>query len=483
MAAAAAAPKAPSAAELVQEQAKKSASLRLQLMAQDQQIHKLLDETKPQQAATDLSSQAIEATLASAVSDMSTRLHATNPIKEAAQLGVADPVDYTESAAMGLRKSTVAGKAVAVTAALKAPAAPQTAAQAAAAKAAHLKKVLEIDGLLLKGKKQQVQLKSTPAKYPAKLKKARTQELADGSAQEQLASAEAKEESMQHHHQLAKALKNRGHIRQQKDAGDQVDHPTLDQEESNSFFGEGHVQNGVRLPDQKATKLKYAYRSQMHKLDQAAGDAETMKITGSIRDLIPESLFHALNRQNVIHDMNHPRTRVKGFPSRRDSDTVFGHSIDGGPAVPSDHDVIKENNRMLSGLELAAGYKSPKARKTSSAYSGDGWGQHHVRRNDDKGWNSKQWLGGAKVVQDEVRPLDDDSIPVLSDGWGQHDGDNEASVAATAAPQGLAGWKKQLKSSEQSLGMRGLMAKQMGMLSKHTQLQDAQRAASDGWLR
>ena len=141
---------------------------------------------------------------------------------------------------------------------------------------------------------------------------------------------------------------------------------------------------------------------------------------------------------------------------------------------------------MLSGLELAAGYKSPEARKASSAYSGDGWGEHYARRRTEKsGWNSKEWLGGAKAVQEEVRPFDDDSIPVLSDGWGQHDGEQstEQSVVAPGAPQGLAGWKKQLKSSEQSLGMKGLMAKQKGIFTKHTQLKDAQRAASDGWLR
>ena len=100
------------------------------------------------------------------------------------------------------------------------------------------------------------------------------------------------------------------------------------------------------------------------------------------------------------------------------------------------------------------------------------------------GWNSKRWLGDEKAVDDE-RPLDDDSIPVLSDGWGTHDFDKDVArdPSASGTSQGLASWKNQLKSSEDNLGFKGLMAEQPGYGSRHSELEDAQTAAQDGWLR
>jgi hypothetical protein len=463
---------------------KQSAKLRLQLKAQDEQIHKLLADAKPKQAATELSNKKIEAALSSAVSDMAAHLHAQNPIKLAAKLGVADPVALQEPA-----KNQVAGVKIPANVAQEAKilasgsTGSNTAVQTAAAKAAHLKKIEEMDGLLLKGKKGRNQLKVAPTK----LSKARTQQLADGSAREQLATAEAKEVQMSHHQQLVQAMGgSRTRARTSQLGGgnpvDPVDNPTLDQAESKAFFHSQHDE--VRLPMNKASKLKHSYRKQMYDLDRAAGsDAEHMKITGSIRDVIPDALFHAMNRQNAIHDMLHPHSKRKGFPKRPSSDNVFGHSIAGEFHLPSDHDVIKENNRMLYGLESAAGYQT-KSRNARTSGSGDGWGEHDAHHEDD-GWKSKRWLGDKQALHDSDSdgPVDHGSIPVLSDGWGEHD-DEKASKPSAASSQGLAGWKNQLKNSERALGFKGLMAQQAGGgVSRHTELEGARTASRDGWLR
>jgi len=478
-AAAVAAPAALTTAQIAARQIKQGAQLRLQLKAQDKQINELLQDAHPKQAAAHLSNANIEAALSSAVSDMSRRLHTQNPIQLAAQLGVANPVNVHEHATKKIivprNRVVKAGAPKAVLAKMT-----ETPVQAAAVKAAYFRKVEEIDGLLLKGKKTPGQLKN-PAKIVAKLGNARTQVLADGSAQEQMAAAEATEEAMQHHTQLVQALAG-GQVRQLAAGavGDKVDHPSLDQEESNSFF---RGQQGVRLPGGQATKLKQKYHSQMVGLSQAAGDAETMKITGSISDLIPQSLFHAMNRQNVINEMAHPTVKNKGFPLHH-SESVFGHSIEGDSLkLPSDDDVIKENNRMLSSLELAAGYKTPTAQPQTSQHSGDGWGEHYSHETQkNKGWNSQKWRGSSQSA-DSAQPVDDDRIPVLSDGWGQHDNDSEKSSAYLAPRNGLDAWKQSLKTSEESLGMKGLMAKQKGLGTKHSELNDARTASRDGWLR
>lgn len=474
--AAAAPAAAPTTAQIAAQQVKQSAALRLQLKAQDAQIHKLLSDAKPKQAATELSNTKIEAALSSAVSDMASHLHAENPIKLAAKLGVADPVALQEPAQGQV--TGVTQTADKLPALLTAPGsmAPGTAAQTAAAKAAHLKKIEEMDGLLLKGKKRQNQLKVKPTK----LAKARTQELADGSAREQLASAVAKEERMRNHKQTVQEIG--GSVAQARTSelrgGNEVGDLALDQEESNSFFPSR--QEGVRLPEDKASKLKHSYRSKMYELDRAAGsDAEHMKITGSIRDVIPDALFHAMNRQNAIHDMLAPARKHKGFPARQNSDRVFGHSVAGKFQLPSDRDVIKENNRMLEGLESAAGYQT-RARTSSSSGIGDGWGEHYSRRDHD-GWKSKRWLGDKTALHSD-RPVDHGRIPVLTDGWGEHDAD-QSKASSHQRYLGLAGWKAQLKNSEHALGFKGLMAKQSGFGTRHTELEDAKTASRDGWLR
>jgi len=467
-------PAVPKTASLAAKQAKEGAALRLQLKAQDEQIRKLLARTKPKQAATQLSNaQKVQSVLSSAVSDLSSRLHVQNPIKLAAQLGVANPVNTQEPAAAG--KAVAAKNAAAAQngrASSSTSVAKETPAQVAAAKAAHLKKVEEIDGLLLKANAKTAKLKSTPS-TSADASKARTQVLADRSASEQMAAAEEREDEVRHHKQLVQEMNGRVPVRRSVARGQ-----ALDQQESNSFFQRG----GVRLPGGQASKLKHDFRSQMYALDKAAGDAESMKITGSISDIIPQALFHAMNRQNAIHAMTHSRPKHKGFPARSDSERVFGHSVQGQVKLPSDQDVIKENNRMLSGLEMAAGYKSPSVVKSSN--TGDGWGEDYHRHNH--GWSSRRWLGtaAARHGDDASRAdaaFDDGSdIPVLHDGWGEHD---YADAKSKPVQQGLSGWKNQLKSSEQSLGFKGLMAKQRGGATRHSELRDVEEASRDGWLR
>jgi hypothetical protein len=465
---------APTTAQIAAEQVKQSAALRLQLKAQDAQIHKLLADAKPKRAASELSKAKIEAALSSAVSDMASHLRTENPIKLAAQLGVADPVALQEPAQGQVLGVTQAANKLPALSTAAGLAAPGTAAQTAAAKAAHLKKIEEMDGLLLKGKTSQNQL----LEKPTKLSKARTQELADGSARAQLAKAVADEERVRDHKKFVQQSLAQARTSQLR-GENQVDGQGLDQEESNSFFPSR--QEGVRLPEDEASKLKRSYRSKMYELDRAAGsDAEHMKITGSIRDVIPDALFHAMNRQNAIHDLLAPAKKHKGFPARQNSDNVFGHSIAGKFKLPSDRNVIKENDRMLEGLESAAGYQTS-ARKSSSSGSSDGWGEHYSRRDHD-GWNSKRWLGDKTSLQDSGssnRPMDHNRIPVLSDGWGEQDADQDKA----SSHQGLAGWKTQLKNSEHALGFKGLMAEQSGFGTRHTELEDAKTASRDGWLR
>ena len=285
---------------------------------------------------------------------------------------------------------------------------------------------------------------------------------------------------MLQHHQVVQALSSRQAAQRQltrrEQAREEGESPELDQEETNSFFRKEHAA-GSFLKGGQVHRLKHRYREQMYELDQAAGDAEKMKITGSIHDIIPTALYNAMNRQNVISGM---RSKVKGFPHR-----VFGHAVDHDLKLPSDEDVIKENSRMLSGLELAAGYRK-QARTPGKESSSDGWGEHDTLDRRHHGWSSSRWLGGAKDVQDEEEPSSDDSpIPVLSDGWGQHDFDQESKSGSVAGAgvQGLASWKQQLKSSESRMGFRGLMAEQKGYGTQHTELADAQDAAKDGWLR
>ena len=457
------APEQPTSAQLAAHEAKNRAAVRLQLKEQDAQIKKILAETRPKEAAAQLSlsNPKIKAALSSAVSDEAARLHQPNPITQAAQLGVANPLasdDETETAKAVAAKNA-ASKPEAVTAHAK----KKSAMTPAEAKAAHLKKIMEIDGLLLKSKHK--------AELPAK---ARIQELADGSARAQLADAEQKEEAMRHHHQLVQQLSSMGETHRSP----QGDNHALDNHDvSRAFFDTQRRKRGGRLSDEHANALKHNYHKQMYELDQAAGDAEHMKITGSIRDLIPNALFDAMNRQNAIHELAHPAERNKGFPARQNNGRVFGHDLS-QLHLPDDNDVIKENDRMLTGLEAAAGVGS----RTSSRSSGDGWGKHYSHHGS--GWNSKRWLGDEKAVDDE-RPLDDDSIPVLSDGWGTHDFDKDVArdPSASGTSQGLASWKNQLKSSEDNLGFKGLMAEQPGHGSRHSELEDAQTAAQDGWLR
>jgi hypothetical protein len=454
----AAAAASPTAAQLAVEQ---SEQVQQQLKAQDKQIQALLGATKPKQAASALSGN-IEAVLASAVSDMSKRLHTANPIQTAAQLGIPNPVAIHESSALS---TTV------------------TAAQAAngcqgctQAQAAHLKKVMEIDGLLLKDKARQQQLVGRPPVKHSEAQaqdKARMQKLAS-SAREELASAESREVSIRRHQEAVQALQSAGTGRQQL-AQRSTDRPTLDV--SKDLF---KSENGVTLPQGEADSLKHDYRSQMYKLDRAAGDAENMKITGSISDLIPQALFHALNRQNVIHTMYHPPSEHKGFPARPNADRVFGHSVPTGLKLPSDAYVIKENDRMLTGLEMAAGYhahKSAARRSQSSQDSGARWG--HIGTDRDNVRSSAKFFDDMDTK--DARPLDHDSIPVLKDGWGQND---EGTQRTQGSAQSLADWKTDLKSRENRLGFKGLMAEQeRGVDTRHSELEDAQHAARDGWLR
>ena len=255
-------PAVPKTASLAAKQAKEGAALRLQLKAQDEQIRKLLARTKPKQAATQLSNaQKVQSVLSSAVSDLSSRLHVQNPIKLAAQLGVANPVNTQEPAAAG--KAVAAKNAAAAQngrASSSTSVAKETPAQVAAAKAAHLKKVEEIDGLLLKANAKTAKLKSTPS-TSADASKARTQVLADRSASEQMAAAEEREDEVRHHKQLVQEMNGRVPVRRSVARGQ-----ALDQQESNSFFQRG----GVRLPGGQASKLKHDFRSQMYALDKAA---------------------------------------------------------------------------------------------------------------------------------------------------------------------------------------------------------------------
>jgi hypothetical protein len=471
--------------QVAAKQAQEGAALRAQLEAQDEQIRKLLASNKPRWAATQLSNaEDIKATLSSAVSDMASRLHVENPVELAADLGVANPVNTKESAVgravatknaaaaqhvqASLVKNVLPSSSVAAAKETQAQAAA-AAATAAAAKAAHLKKVEEVDGLLLKSARTDMLV--TGPKKPASQGKARTQKLADGSANEQMAALEEKEHEDRHHQQIVQEMNGAPPLR--REYGGQA----LDQQERNSFFQQG----SVMLPGGKARTLKHEFRSQMYRLDQAAGkDAESMKITGSISDIIPHALFHAMNRQNAIHSMLHPEPKRTGFPARPDSDAVFGHSVQGQVKLPSDNYVIKENNRMLSRLEMAAGYGSSSVAKP--ARSGDGWGENYAKpaRSGD-GWGEnydlqKPWKED-KESSDSVDA--DGDIPVLHDGWGEH----EYAVPSKSSEKGLVGWKNQLKSSEESLGFKGLMATQQGGGGRQSELSDAEHAMRDGWLR
>ena len=454
--------------QVAAKQAKEGAALRAQLEAQDEQIRTLLASTKPRRAATQLSNaENVQAALSSAVSDMASRLHVENPVELAAHLGVANPVNTQESAVRRAVATKNAAAAQNVQASLvknvlpasSAASAKETQAQAAAAaKAAHLKKVEEVDGLLLKSARTDM-LVSGPKK-PASEAKARTQKLADGSANEQMVALEEKEHEDRHHQQLVQEMNGATPLR--REHGGQA----LDQQESSAFFQQG----SVLLPGGQARKLKHEFRSQMYRLDQAAGkDAESMKITGSISDIIPHALFHAMNRQNAIHSMLHPEPKRTGFPARPDSDLVFGHSVQGKVKLPSDNYVIKENNRMLAGLEMAAGLGSSSVAKP--ARTGDGWGENHLRQKPQQPWQED------KESRDAVD--DDGDIPVLHDGWGEHD----YAVPSKSSEKGLAGWKNQLKSSEESLGFKGLMASQRGGGGRQSELSDAEHASRDGWLR
>ena len=468
--------------QVAAKQAKEGAALRAQLEAQDEQIRTLLASTKPRRAATQLSNaENVQAALSSAVSDMASRLHVENPVELAAHLGVANPVNTQESAVRRAVATKNAAAAQNVQASLvknvlpagSAASAKETQAQAAAAaKAAHLKKVEEVDGLLLKSARTDM-LVSGPKK-PASEAKARTQKLADGSANEQMVALEEKEHEDRHHQQLVQEMNGATPLR--REHGGQA----LDQQESSAFFQQG----SVLLPGGQARKLKHEFRSQMYRLDQAAGkDAESMKITGSISDIIPHALFHAMNRQNAIHSMLHPEPKRTGFPARPDSDLVFGHSVQGQVKLPSDNYVIKENNRMLAGLEMAAGLGSSSVAKPARtgdgwgendakpARTGDGWGENHLRQKPQQPWQED------KESRDAVD--DDGDIPVLHDGWGEHD----YAVPSKSSEKGLAGWKNQLKSSEESLGFKGLMASQRGGGGRQSELSDAEHASRDGWLR
>ena len=470
--------------QVAAKQAKERAALRAQLEAQDEQIRKLLASTKPRRAATQLSNaENVKAALSSAVSDMASRLHVENPVELAAQLGVANPVNTQESAvgrAVATKNVAAAQHAqaslvknVLPASSAAAAAAKETQAQAAAAaKAAHLKKVEEVDGLLLKSAHTDM-LVSGP-KRPASEAKARTQKLADGSANEQMAALEEKEHEDRHHRQLVQEMNGATPLRREQ--GGQA----LDQQESSAFFQQG----SVLLPGGQARKLKHEFRSQMYRLDQAAGkDAESMKITGSISDIIPHALFHAMNRQNAIHSMLHPEPKRTGFPARPDSDLVFGHSVQGQVRLPSDNYVIRENNRMLAGLEMAAGRGSSSVAKPARtgdgwgenyakpAHTGDGWGENYLRQKPPQPWHED------KKSSDAVD--DDGDIPVLHDGWGEHD----YAVSSKSSEKGLAGWKNQLKSSEESLGFKGLMASQREGGGRQSELSDAEHASRDGWLR
>ena len=114
------------------------------------------------------------------------------------------------------------------------------------------------------------------------------------SAREELASAESREVSRRRHQEAVQALQSVEKGRQQL-AQRSMDRPTLDV--NKDFFKSEH---GVSLSQGETDSLKHDHHSQMYKLDRTAGDVENMKITGSISDLIPQALVHALNLYRIV---------------------------------------------------------------------------------------------------------------------------------------------------------------------------------------
>ena len=64
-------------------------------------------------------------------------------------------------------------------------------------------------------------------------------------------------------------------------------------------------------PTVSLSELRRSARDEYRSLLHAAGDAEKMKITGSLGDLLPNSIMNAENRRNVIFEMNNPYVRAK----------------------------------------------------------------------------------------------------------------------------------------------------------------------------
>eukprot|EP00960_Hanusia_phi_P064001 765655-Hanusia_phi.AAC.3 len=56
--------------------------------------------------------------------------------------------------------------------------------------------------------------------------------------------------------------------------------------------------------------LRRSARDKFRSLLNAAGDAEKMKITGSLGDLLPDSIMNAERKRNVIFEMNEPKVKA-----------------------------------------------------------------------------------------------------------------------------------------------------------------------------